>query len=240
VSLDLAVSSELSLVFPTPILQRTLFTDVFNKEVARIVLGRRRRGDGKRVAGGGWQSGRNLFAWPELEVKLLVAEVLQAVRGINESAAVSRHDANRRDSTEAQQHVRACEANDDCWPPGLRPSHHHDRKPAQCCAWANVNGDGHYNPVRAHPGYQWCAIYHVANGRLAPDRVMNGVLEVLDPRPAAAFGHIDKLAFGRSLEIEPKPGLIVIFPAWLQYCVHPFFGMGHRVSITMNMTLEED
>jgi putative 2-oxoglutarate-Fe(II)-dependent oxygenase superfamily protein len=44
----------------------------------------------------------------------------------------------------------------------------------------------------------------------------------------------------QALEIEPKPGLLVIFPAWLQYCVHPFFGMGHRISITMNITLEEE
>jgi hypothetical protein len=62
----------------------------------------------------------------------------------------------------------------------------------------------------------------------------------MDPRPGAPFGGIERFAFGQPLEIEPKPGLVVIFPAWLQHCVHPFFGMGHRISITMNITLGED
>jgi hypothetical protein len=77
-------------------------------------------------------------------------------------------------------------------------------------------------------------------GRPAPDRLTNGVLQIMDPRPGAPFGGIERFAFGEPLEIEPKPGLIVIFPAWLQHCVHPFFGMGHRISITMNISLGGD
>ena len=46
-------------------------------------------------------------------------------------------------------------------------------------------------------------------------------------------------AFGQPLKIEP-PGRVVIFPAWLRYWIHPFFGMGHRISVTMNITLEEE
>jgi hypothetical protein len=114
------------------------------------------------------------------------------------------------------------------------------RSPYHGCAWANVNGDGHYNPLSVQAGYQWCAIYHVAAGRPAADHTTNGALELIDPRPAAQFANLERFAFGQPIEIEPKPGLVVIFPAWLQYCVHPFFGMGHRISITMNITLEEE
>jgi len=213
------MSPELSLVFPTPILSRTLFSGAVNERLARIILGRRRHGEGVRLNGGGWQSASNLLSWRDLEVRLLISEVVAAAQQIN-----------------------AAPDKDHSWNPGPGRCGSIDRNhmPYRGCAWANVNGDGHYNSTRVQPGYQWCAIYHVTTGRLAPDRVMNGVLEIMDPRPTASFGHLEKFAFGQPLEIEPKPGLVVIFPAWLQYSVRPFFGMGHRISITMNITLEED
>ena len=226
-SLDVAVSSELSLVFPTPVLQRRLFTDALNEKLARTVLAHRRHGKGRRVSGGGWQSDPDLLSWPELEVKLLASEILAAVQGIN-----TRTDRNVDDGDDTRQPSRHGS-------PDPRCSFDEDRHALRASAWANVNGDGHYNTARSQPGYQWCAIYHVAAGRLAPDRLMNGVLEILDPRPAAPFGHLEKFGFGQPLEIEPKPGLAVIFPAWLQHAVHPFFGMGQRVTITMNITIEE-
>jgi len=216
-SLGVAMSPELSLVFPTPILSRTLFNGAFNEKLARIILARRRHGEGSRLNGGGWQSASDLLSWPELEVKLLASEIVAATQRI--SAAPD------------QERVLNS---------GLCGSVDRNHLAYRGRAWANVNGDGHYNAARLEPDHQWCAIYHVSTGRLAPDRVMNGMLEIMDPRPAAAFGHIEKFAFGQPLEIEPKPGLVVIFPAWLHYSVHPFFGMGHRISITLNITLKED
>ncbi len=240
-SLDVAVSSEFSLVFPTPILLRTLFTSSFNDKLARIVLARRRHGEGRRASGGGWQSASDVLTWPELEVKLLAAEVVDAVQRINAIPADSR-DWNPSGSSPAAMERRADSgpANDDAWNANVSALLKRDGLGYRGCAWANVNGDGHYNPLRVQASYQWCAIYHVATGRPAPDRAMNGALEIMDPRPVAPFANTDRFAFGQPLEIEPKPGLVVIFPAWLQHCVHPFFGMGHRISITMNITLEEE
>ena len=215
-SLAVATSPELSLVFPTPILVRTLFTGSFNDRLARTILHRRRHGAGLRLSGGGWQSDADLLRWPDLEVKILVAEVIGAAQRINAAPAKVNGDGDESCVFAAS-----------------------DRVSYRGCAWANVNGDGHYNTLSTPTLYQWCAIYHVATGRPAADRVMNGKLELLDPRPAAPFANLKRFAFGQPLEIEPKPGLIVIFPAWLQYCVHPFFGMGHRISITMNITFDE-
>jgi len=217
VSLDVAMSPELSLVFPTPILSRTLFSGSFNEKLARIVLNHRRNGEGSRLSGGGWQSASDVLSWSDLELKLLLAEVLGAVQRIN-----------------------AVPAKPSDWNPEVCGSVTGNHIPYRGCAWANVNGDSHYNPIRVQAGYQWCAIYHVATGRPAAERSMNGMLEIMDPRPAAPFANLERFAFGQPLEIDPKPGLVVIFPAWLQYCVHPFFGMGHRISITMNITLEEE
>ncbi len=235
-SLDVAVSSELSLVFPTPILLRTLFSGPFNERLARNVFARRRRGVGARVSGGGWQSPRDVLDWPDLEVKLLFAEVVDVVQRM--CAIPGNAGEASRSPILSAQWLQAVPTDADQDNPGVSRdlkgnSPHHAR------AWADVNGDGHYNPLRVHAGYQWCAIYHVAMGRPAPDRPMNGVLQIMDPRSGAPFASIERFAFGQPLEIEPRPGLVVIFPAWLQYCVHPFFGMGHRISITINITLEE-
>ncbi len=240
-SLDVAMSPELSLVFPTPILSRTLFSDSFNEKLARIVLCHRRQGEGKRLNGGGWESASDVLSWPDLEVKLLLAEVVDSVQQINAVPATA--GGRKPDvcgSVAPAPTVHAATRNHDARSPEMCGAVTWSEMPYRGCARANVNGDGHYNPVRVQAGYQWCAIYHVATGRPAAGRAMNGMLEIMDPRPAAPFANLERFAFGEPLEIEPTPGLVVIFPAWLQHCVHPFFGMGHRISITMNITLEED
>jgi hypothetical protein len=243
VSLDVAVSQELSLVFPTPILTRTLFVDSFNDRLARLILSHRRNGEGERTKGGGWQSAPDLLAWPELEVKLLAAEVFDAVERINARGAnIGERNLNRNGPAHRTRPTDTAMGNTDGWAANDWGSLGGDRNPYRGRAWANVNGDSHYNALSTATRYQWCAIYHVAIGRPAPDRVANGALELIDPRPSAQFADLnpERFAFGRPLEIEPKAGLLVVFPAWLQYCVHPFFGMGHRISITMNITVEEE
>jgi hypothetical protein len=238
-SLDVAVSQELSLVFPTPILTRTLFVDSFNQSLARLILNHRRNGGGERAKGGGWQSSADLLKWPQLEVKLLAAEIFDAVEQIHARGAdVRGRNHNRCGSVSARSvDLVSANAGESTLINGDWNDH---RVPCRGRAWANVNGDGHYNPLSVATDDQWCAIYHVATGRLAPDRIANGTLELIDPRPTAQFANLERFAFGQPLEIEPKAGLLVVFPAWLQYCVHPFFGMGHRISITMNITVEEE
>jgi hypothetical protein len=42
---------------------------------------------------------------------------------------------------------------------------------------------------------------------------------------------------GRYL-VEPMPGLMVMFPSWLKHMVHPFQGLGERISISFNVTVQ--
>jgi hypothetical protein len=39
--------------------------------------------------------------------------------------------------------------------------------------------------------------------------------------------------------IDPIPGVMVLFPSWLQHFVHPFFGKGERISIAFNVVTTE-
>ena len=101
--------------------------------------------------------------------------------------------------------------------------------------WANVNRSGHYNVAHVHAGSHWSVVYYVAVGTEEPGHPYNGLLELKDPRPAAVFGRLPPFMFGRHLTIRPQAGMLVVFPAWLEHWVHPFFGKGERISIAVNI-----
>lgn len=99
--------------------------------------------------------------------------------------------------------------------------------------WANVNRNGNYNAVHTHPNSQWSMVYYVSTGEIEPGHRMNGLIEFRDPRPAAvAFPGFD---FGQTWRVTPQAGLFLIFPAWLEHMVHPFFGKGERISLAINV-----
>jgi uncharacterized protein (TIGR02466 family) len=104
--------------------------------------------------------------------------------------------------------------------------------------WANVSRRGQYNSVHEHPGAVWSGVYYVASGK--PDNAdpLNGKLELIDPRSGINMLRLEGgPSDGRCL-VEPKPGLMVMFPSWLKHMVHPFAGEGERISIAFNVTLQ--
>ena len=97
--------------------------------------------------------------------------------------------------------------------------------------WANVSRHGHYNSVHNHPNCLWSGTYYVTSGTPDPETPLNGRLELVDPRAGVNMVHLaDTLLQSRYL-ITPIPGLMVLFPSWLNHLVHPFFGTGERISI---------
>lgn len=106
--------------------------------------------------------------------------------------------------------------------------------------WANVVRNGQYASAHNHPKCQWSGVYYVSSGQPDPPQAPNGRLELIDPRAGANL-----MLAGSKLEerhlIDPTPGLMVLFPSWLQHFVHPFFGKGERISIAFNaMTAETE
>jgi uncharacterized protein (TIGR02466 family) len=104
-------------------------------------------------------------------------------------------------------------------------------------AWANVNRHGHYNNIHIHAGSHWAIVYYVATGEEEPGHPLNGQLELRDPRPAAGHARLPAFGFGRALTVRPTAGLLVVFPAWLEHWVHPFYGTGARISIAANIDI---
>lgn len=104
-------------------------------------------------------------------------------------------------------------------------------------AWANVNRNGQYNSPHTHPKSDWSMVYYVSLGQPANSHPLNGALEFKDPRPRAQG--VEGYNFSKSVQLLPKPGMFLIFPAWLEHMVHPFFGTGERISIAVNLTLKK-
>jgi uncharacterized protein (TIGR02466 family) len=102
-------------------------------------------------------------------------------------------------------------------------------------SWANVSGPGHFNMPHVHAGTFWSAVYYVRVGEGE-----GGELVLHDPRVPGSQMHAPHLRLRgtgpdyRAL-IEPKPGLMVLFPAWLSHSVEPWQGAGNRISIAMNI-----
>lgn len=99
--------------------------------------------------------------------------------------------------------------------------------------WANVNRNGNYNVAHTHPNTHWSLVYYVDMGEPEAGHRLNGIIEFRDPRPRAT--EFPGLDFGQAWRITPEASLFLVFPAWLEHMVHPFFGKGTRISLAMNV-----
>ena len=102
-------------------------------------------------------------------------------------------------------------------------------------AWANVNNRGDYNDGHVHPDCDWACVYYAEIGALDPGWDRNGKFELHDPRIMAQASKLAGYGFARSLLIDPEPGKMILFPAWMEHSVHPFYGDGQRISIAVNI-----
>lgn len=110
-------------------------------------------------------------------------------------------------------------------------------------AWANVNGPGDSNFCHYHPGSFWSGAYYVDDGGTVADPALGGGFEMLDPRgaapamlaPSLTYAGEGGLAAGATETIEPRPGLLFLFPSWLHHQVRTYRGSGERISIAFNL-----
>lgn len=119
----------------------------------------------------------------------------------------------------------------------LSPSAQNRSYRFQVEGWANLlRRDGYHN-VHNHPNAHWSGVYYVSDNPPVAGKPMSGKLEFLDPRPAATMLHLDDVSiYGRQL-LDPRAGVMVVFPSWLQHQVHPYFGPGERIAVSFNVVL---
>ena len=109
-----------------------------------------------------------------------------------------------------------------------------DRKPVLGNMWANINYPGGYNRPHIHPNCLFSGVYFVKATKEA------GTLAINDPRPGIQTnmpvrkpGKPPKHLW-REAHLEPIPGRIIMFPAWLWHCVEPNESNDIRISVSFN------
>jgi len=109
-----------------------------------------------------------------------------------------------------------------------------DRQPRLGNMWANINYPGGYNRPHVHPNCLFSGVYYVKSQPGAGQLVVN------DPRPGIQTmmptrvkGQPPKHLW-REAHIDPLPGRIIMFPAWLWHCVEPNQSNDIRISVSFN------
>ena len=212
--LDVKVSQDIWMTFGTPRIQRQFDNPALNEALHRIVLAKETRFPEPRRGDGYDQS--NVGGWrSESDLLNWPEPEVATLKGMIHEAAgqVMQLAGGGR-----QVQIRA---------------------DLSVAAWANINRRGSYIASHSHPGSHWSGVYYVSRGRPDEGRPINGVMELEDPRPAAASALIPGFDFGYRERIEPEPGLMMIFPSWNVHMVHPFHGDGERISIAFNIILHD-
>ena len=100
--------------------------------------------------------------------------------------------------------------------------------------WANINPPGGMNMPHIHPNALFSGVYYVKS------QPNCGRLKIFDPRPGIQFnmparkqGNPGKDLW-REAYIDPIPGRIIMFPAWLWHSVEENKSNDIRISVSFN------
>lgn len=108
----------------------------------------------------------------------------------------------------------------------------------QAEAWGNIMSDCDFSMIHNHVRDDWSGVYYVdaEGGHRTVER--NGALELVDPRPLQPLTGPGKFRRPfREITVEPKDGLMVLFPSWMKHYVYPYRGGRERISIAFNVKI---
>ena len=109
-----------------------------------------------------------------------------------------------------------------------------DRQPKLGNMWANINYPGGYNRPHVHPNCLFSGVYYVKSQPRAGQLVVN------DPRPGIQTMMPTRIKgqppkhLWREAHIDPIPGRIIMFPAWLWHGVEENKSNDIRISVSFN------
>ena len=110
--------------------------------------------------------------------------------------------------------------------------------------WANVNRFGDYHDYHNHPHAYLSGTYYVqVPSRMEKLKTRNdvrpGQITLYDPRGAVNMNAIKGDPYVEpEYTIEPKPGMILLWPAFVNHFVHPNLSKQLRVSVSFNVMLK--
>jgi len=111
-------------------------------------------------------------------------------------------------------------------------------------AWANINRFGDYHDYHNHPHAYLSGTYYVRvpEGREPLESrkdLRPGRLTLYDPRACANMTAIKGDPYvDPEYTVDPQPGMILMWPAFINHFVHPNLSRQARISISFNVMLE--
>ena len=112
--------------------------------------------------------------------------------------------------------------------------------------WANINRFGDYHDLHNHPHAYLSGTYYVSvpaqpGRRELPGRADRtpGAISFYDPRPQANMTAIKGDPQIEAVHlVQPTPGTMLLWPAFLLHLVHPNLSQDQRISISFNVVLK--
>jgi uncharacterized protein (TIGR02466 family) len=183
-------------------------TEQLNADLKRVILERTKERLGYAHSNvGGLQSEHDMQDWPEACVKDLLQRIDTMIREL----------ILRTVDNPSEQHLE-----------GWRSE-----------VWANVNRPGGFNRSHSHTrdNNLWSGIYYVEPG-VGPDgraESAGGHTHFEDHTGVPIVLGPDGQPVLRDFSIQPRPGLMVLFPGHLRHHVDPYLGQDVRITVAFNM-----
>lgn len=88
--------------------------------------------------------------------------------------------------------------------------------------WMNMLGVGDSNNVHKHSAALLSGVYYVNIPKTPGPSATSGALKFRDPRPqTSVYDDLEWLGMGAEVQVNPKEGMILLWPAWLEHYVEP-------------------
>jgi uncharacterized protein (TIGR02466 family) len=122
----------------------------------------------------------------------------------------------------------AAAANKKYWPAGMNVSVEiHE-------SWCHITRDGGYHDMHTHPNSSWSAIYYVDTGNMGDDP-KNGVNRFYNPHHSMYLDAGTAWVTGStSIDFKAQPGMLVVFPSWVNHAATVYRGSKDRIVIALN------
>lgn len=104
-------------------------------------------------------------------------------------------------------------------------------------AWAMVLGAGDYVTPHCHAEAHLSGAFYVDAGDEPPDDRPSGRIVFRNPVAGAAMVPGLDL-FPGEFSVQPRTGMLILFPGYLPHYVHPYRGARPRVCISLNVRIE--
>jgi uncharacterized protein (TIGR02466 family) len=101
-------------------------------------------------------------------------------------------------------------------------------------SWCHITRDGGYHDVHIHPNSTWSCIYYLDCGNMDA-ATKNGLNRFYNPNNTM---HTDAatlyMSHDNSIDILAEPGMMILFPSWIQHSALPYHGEKNRYVLSAN------